>query len=389
MRILRKVCSASVAASLFLTSAAAAQDSEPSYEPPSKEDAPIALLVDMTSGQTLFARNAERRFAPASITKVMTAYVAFDMLLNGELKRNQVMRVRPDTFQEWSRKGSTMYLAHDAQPTVDQLLHGITTISANDGSVVLAEGAAGSLDKWLVRMNRTAARLGMENSHFGTPNGWPDEGRTYTTARDLATLAEALIRRFPFSYNHFFGNPSYTYEGITQYNHDPISGEVPGADGLKTGFTNQAGYGFLGSAERYGRRLILVVGTADRPRERNRAAVDLLEWGFGKFQLRKAFKAGEAVGYAQVQGGDRAVVPLAADRAVAVTFPQGDRPEVTMRIIYDGPLSAPIAEGEPVARLVVQVEGFEAQQYTLRAGEGVAQAGSLRRALNGIVSWLT
>ena len=154
---------------------------------------------------------------------------------------------------------------------------------------------------------------------------------TFTTANDLSVLATALINRFPWYYAHYFGFPSYTYDGITQYNHDPISAKVPGADGLKTGFTNQAGYGFLGSAERNGRRLILVVATSDTARQRNRSAVDLLEWGFSNFENRVLFIAGKPVGEAKVQGGSSRSVPLVAERPVAITIPAGTDPEVSMQ----------------------------------------------------------
>ena len=172
---------------------------------PTPYEAPIAMLVDLSSGQTLFAREEDRRFMPASITKVMTTMVAFEWMERGKLFPQQVMTVRPDTFRAWNRKGSTMYLPHDARITVDELLHGITTVSANDASVVLAEGAAGSVARWAAAMNDTAARLGMADSHFNTPNGWMDDGQTFVHARELVTPGRAMIRRHPSKYNHLGG----------------------------------------------------------------------------------------------------------------------------------------------------------------------------------------
>ncbi|HCI62017.1 MAG TPA: D-alanyl-D-alanine carboxypeptidase, partial [Erythrobacter sp.] len=210
---------------------------------PSEADAPIAYLLDATSGQVLYQREIDRRFMPASITKVMTTFLAFEWIDEGRLLRERIFGVRPETFRQWHRKGSTMFLAEDARVSVDDLLHGVTTVSANDGAVVLAEGAAGSVEDWVAAMNAKAREIGMANSHFGNPNGWMDEGRTFVTARDLGTLAQAMVVRHPTKYRHFVGAQGLEYNGIEQRNHDPITGVVPGADGIKTGYTNQAGFG--------------------------------------------------------------------------------------------------------------------------------------------------
>ncbi len=381
----------SLAATLLagLAGTATAQAAAPGGAIPSQDDAPIALLLDMTSGQTLFARNVNRRFAPASITKVMTTYVAFENLKAGKLKLDRVIQIRPDTFREWSGVGSTMYLPNDARLTVDQLLHGITTVSGNDASVVLAEGTAGSVGQWLDMMNRTARSIGMRDSHFGTPNGWPDEGQTYTTASDLALLAEALITGHPAWYEHFFGNQSFSYNGITQYNHDPISGKVPGADGLKTGFTNQAGYGFLGSAKRGNRRLIMVVATSDTARQRNRAAIDLLEWGFANFRGRRLFAANEPVAFADLQNGSSRTVALVSRQPIAVTSRTGTQPAITLSIRYDGPLRAPVQAGERIAWLDIRMDGSASHSVPLVAAAAVDRAGPLERIANGIIGWFS
>ena len=204
---------------------------------PPPPDIPIALLVDLSSGQTLYAREPDRRFMPASITKMMTTYLAFEQLAKGRLFREQVTAMRPETFKQWHGVGSTMYLAENAPVTIDALIHGVTTVSANDGAVVLGEAAMGSMPAWVAEMNRAARSLGMRDSHFGTANGWMDEGHTWVTARDLATLATAMIQRHPAYYKHFVGAQSLSYNGIAQRNHDPITGVLPGADGIKSGFT--------------------------------------------------------------------------------------------------------------------------------------------------------
>ena len=239
---------------------------------PSEYAAPIAYLLDAGSGQVLYQREIDRRFMPASITKVMTTFLAFEWMEEGRLFPQQVYSVRPETFRTWHRKGSTMFLPADARVTVDDLLHGVTTVSANDGAIVLAEGAAGSVEDWVAAMNAKAREIGMADSHFGNPNGWMDDGKTFVTARDLGTLAQAMVTRHPSKYRHFVGMKELSYNGISQRNHDPISGTVRGADGIKTGYTNQAGFGFLGSAQRDGQRLVMVIGGSPGGRERRDAS---------------------------------------------------------------------------------------------------------------------
>lgn len=351
---------------------------------PSAEDAPIALLVDLSSGQTLFAREADRRFMPASITKVMTAFLAFEMMEERRLLPEQVMTIRPDTFAKWNRVGSTMFLPADARVTVDDLLHGITAVSANDGSVVLAEGAAGSVADWTAAMNAKARELGMLDSHFNTPNGWMDEGRTFTTARDLVTLASAMIRQHPSKYRHFIGAEGFEYNGIAQRNHDPITGVVRGADGIKTGFTNQAGYGFLGSAQRDGRRLVMVVAASPRGRQRNTAARAFIEWGFTQFDSLRLFEHGERIAQARVQGGGMHSVGLRGRGPVRVAVPKGTDPDIALTLKYEGPLRAPIREGEEVARMVVQVEGMPEYSVPLYAEQDVFGATFVQRIINGL-----
>ncbi|MCH2486799.1 MAG: D-alanyl-D-alanine carboxypeptidase [Erythrobacter sp.] len=369
----------------FATSGHAAPADAPRI--PTPYEAPIAMLVDLSSGQTLFARQEDRRFMPASITKVMTTMVAFEWMEQGKLFPQQVMTIRPDTFRAWNRKGSTMYLPHDARITVDELLHGITTVSANDASVVLAEGAAGSVARWSAAMNDTAARLGMADSHFNTPNGWMDDGQTFVTARDLVTLGSAMIRQHPSKYGHYVGKKGLEYNGIRQNNHDPISGVVPGADGIKTGFTNQAGYGFLGSAERNGRRLVMVVAASPRGRERNDAARALIEWGFANFDSRRLFESGERIATARVQDGGVSEIGLVSPRPVRLSVPHGRMPKVDLAMRYEGPLRAPIADDEEIAELIVTVDGEQVNRLPLYAERPVTEATVIQRVFNGLWGW--
>ena len=355
---------------------------------PSAQDAPIALLVDVSSGQTLFARDADRRFMPASITKVMTAYLAFQRLNEGKLFQDQLTAMRPETFRKWGGVGSTMYLGANMQVRVDDLVHGVTTVSANDGAAVLAEAALGSVEAWVAEMNRTARVLAMRDTHFGTPNGWMDEGATWTTARDLVTLGTAMITRYPSYYSRFVGAQTFSFNGITQRNHDPITGVVPGADGIKTGFTNQAGYGFLGSAQRGGRRLMMVIATSPTGRARNNAARSLLEWGFTAFDSRLVFPHNTVVGEVRVQDGGLRRLGLVPQRPIRIAMPRGQRAQVTMRISYVGPVRAPIRQGEPIADLLISLDGKQVSSLPLVAQSSVSRATQLQRVFNGIASWL-
>lgn len=355
---------------------------------PSAEDLPIALLVDLSSGQTLYAREAGRRFMPASITKVMTTYVAFERFAQGKLFPQQVTAMRPETFKKWGHVGSTMYLAENTPVTIGALLHGITTVSANDGAVVLGEAALGSVEAWVAEMNRTARALGMRDSHFGTPNGWMDEGRTFTTANDLVTLARAMIQRYPGYYNQFVGAQALSFNGIAQRNHDPITGVVPGADGIKSGFTNQAGYGFLGSAQRGGRRLVMVVAGSPTGRQRNNAARAFMEWGFQAFDSRILFPLGAKLADVRVQNGGLRHVDAVAPRPIRLAMPLGRQPQVTLKVRYEGPIRAPIAEGQEIAELAVFFDGRQVSTLPLVARRSVASATQLQRVFNGIAGWM-
>lgn len=356
---------------------------------PSVADAPIAYMVDARSGQVLFSREPDRRFMPASITKVMTTFLAFEWMESGRLAPQQVYTIRPETFRRWKNVGSTMFLPADARITVDQLVHGVTTVSANDGAVVLAEGAAGSVQEWTSAMNAKAREIGMHDSHFATPNGWMDEGATWVTAHDLVVLGRAMITRHPSKYHHFVGATTFEYNGITQRNHDPISGVVSGADGIKTGFTNQAGYGFLGSAVRNGQRIIFVVGGSPTGRARNKAARQFVEWGFRAFEPRRVFGPNQIIASARVQDGGAPAVNLVTERPLYVDIARGTDPGISFAVRYEGPLQAPISKGEEVAELIVTIEGQPQYRVPLKAREAVVEANLLQRVINGVRGWVT
>ena len=381
------------AAATSLLLATAAPAAAPQFDTPAK----VAYLIDVSSGATLYAKNADVRMPPASMAKMMTVEVAFELIDKKQLPLNKMCTVRPETWQKWHgpAAGSTMFLSPGEQVSVENLLKGIVTLSGNDASVVLAECIAGTEQAFTDQMNALGKRIGLTNSHFGTANGWPDNGVTYVSARDLATLARYEIEHHYKLYKQFYSLPSFTWgktlgsgQDITQGNRNPILGVVPGADGLKTGHTDEAGYGFTGSAEQNGRRLIEVLAGLPSWNSRVVESKRLIEWGFGAWQAKPLFAAGAKVGTAQVQLGSSGEVPLVAPRNLAVTVPAGlaSSGNMQMKIRYDGPLVAPIAKGQEVAQLVITTGDTPPQIVPLVAGEDVGKAGFFGRIWLGLKS---
>ena len=377
------------AASVLLAGAAPA--AAPQFDTPAK----VAYLYDVNSGAVLYAKNPDLRMPPASMAKMMTTEVAFELIDQGKLPLNKMCTVRPETWQKWHgpQAGSTMFLSPNEQVSVENLLKGIVTLSGNDASVVLAECIAGTEQAFTEQMNALAKQIGLTNSHFGTANGWPDNGVTYVTARDLAKIAQATIERHPKLYKQFYSLPSFTWgqtmggQAITQENRDPLLGRVAGADGLKTGHTEEAGYGFTGSAEQNGRRLIEVLAGMDSWNQRVEESTRLIQWGFNAWTDKPLFKTGAKVGTAQVQMGSDSEVPLVAARDLAVSVPGTlsltNKP-ITMKIRYQGPLTAPIAKGQEVAQLVITTGDTPPQVVPLVAGEDVGRAGFFGRIWIGL-----
>ncbi len=378
------------AASLLLATAAPA--AAPQFDTPAK----VAYLIDVSSGATLYAKNADVRMPPASMAKMMTTDVAFELIDKGQLPLDKMCTVRPETWQKWHgpAAGSTMFLSPNEQVSVENLLKGIVTLSGNDASVVLAECIAGTEQAFTDQMNSLGKKIGLTNSHFGTANGWPDNGVTYVSARDLATLARYEIENHYKLYKQFYSLPSFTWgktlgsgQDITQANRNPILGKVAGADGLKTGHTDEAGYGFTGSAEQNGRRLIEVLAGMESWNERVQESTRLMQWGFNAWSAKPLFQAGAKVGTASVQLGSGSEVSLVAPRNLAVTVPAGLAGGATsLKIRYQGPIAAPIAKGQHVADLVITTGDTPPQVVPLVAGEDVGRAGFFGRIWLGLKS---
>lgn len=385
---MKKLIFATVTAALVAVPTTAAA---PQFQTP----APIAYLEDLSTGAVLFSRDADRRMSPASMAKMMTVYVAFDLVKRGELKLNDMVTVNPETWRRWHgpQAGSTMFLSAGEQLSVANLLYGIVTLSGNDACVVLAEHISGTEESFAERMNHVAQQIGLKNSHFGNSNGWPDEGVTYVTARDLAHLADATITNFPQLYKQFYSRRDFTWgktmggDAITQANRDPLLGRVAGADGLKTGHTEEAGYGFTGSAEQNGRRLVMVMAGLNSFNQRVEESVKFMNWGFRAWQAKPIAAKGKQVETAEVQMGDTGTVGLVAPKDLKVTLPAGLAPELAAKVVYPGPIKAPIKAGQHIADLVITSPDIPEQRLPLVAATDVDEAGFFGRAWSGLTSF--
>lgn len=377
---------------LFLGLAIPAEAAAPPFDTP----APVAFMKDLSSGAILYAKDPDRRMPPASMAKMMTVYVAFDLISKGELKLDTMATVRPETWKQWHgpEAGSTMFLSPGEQVSVANLLFGIVTLSGNDACVVLAEQISGTEQAFVALMNRRAKEIGLTNSHFGTSNGWPDGGVTYVTARDLATLAQKTIEQHPKLYKTFYSRPNFTWgktmgsgQAITQANRDPLLGRVAGADGLKTGHTDEAGYGFTGSAEQNGRRLVMVLSGLSSFNQRVEQSVSFMNWGFRAWQSKAIVPKGRKVQTAEVQLGDVREVGLVAPKDLSVTIPAGLGSDLKTRVVYQGPIKAPFKKGDHIADLVVSGPDMAPQKLPLVADADVGSAGFFDRMMAGL-RWL-
>jgi len=305
-----------------------------------KDDAPIvaphAMLIDAQFGAVLFERGADDLIFPASLAKLMTAEYVFNELKQGRIKLTDEFRVSANAWRKGGAPshGSTMFAAIDSKINVDDLLHGMIILSGNDAAIVLAEGLAGNELEFGEKLTARAREIGMPKSVFANSNGLPDP-RTHVTSRELATLARQIILEYP-EYYKIFSQLDFTWSKIHQMNRNPLLGTVDGADGLKTGFTNEAGYGLVGSAIQNGQRLIVVVNGEKSEKERADEAKKLLEWGWRNFEPRTLFTEGQTIGAAKVYGGATGQVSLKSTGDVQVMLPKNGPEKLIARIVYSG-----------------------------------------------------
>ena len=346
-------------------------------------DAPTAILIEAASGSILFEKNADELRAPSSMLKLMTVEVVFDALAKGEIKATDQYRVSENAWRKGGAPagGSTMFAALKSQVPVDDLLRGAIIQSGNDACMILAEGLAGSETAFVARMTKRARELGMPKSTFANSNGLPDPGNKMTV-RELATLARHLILTYPENYK-LFGEREFTWNKIRQQNRNPLLSSLDGADGLKTGYTKEGGYGMVGSAVQNGMRLIAVVNGLDDPDDRATETKKLLEWGFRNFEARTLFAANQPVGSVKVFGGDSRSVALASPDPVKVMVQKNGSDRLIARIVYQGPVRAPIEPGRKVGTVRVWRGSNLAVEMPLVTTEAVGAGSTVRRAIDG------
>jgi len=333
-----------------------------------------AILIDRTTGAVLFEKDAATPAPPASMSKLMTIYMVLERLGDGSLALDDTFAV---SEKAWRMGGSKMFVNVNSRVSVRDLLHGIIVQSGNDACIVVAEGLSGSERAFAAEMTARGREIGLLDSTFKNASGWPEAGHEMS-ARDIATLSARIIETFPKHYA-MFSEKNFTYNDIRQGNRNPLLYKELGADGLKTGYTEAAGYSLAGSAVRNGRRLVLVVTGLDSVNARAREAERLLDWGFREFANYALFDAGETVTKADVWLGRAATVPLVIERALVVTLARKARRDMTARVRFDGPVPAPIAKGAPLGTLVIETPGSGAIEVALTAGNAVPRLGPFGR----------
>ena len=344
-----------------------------------------AILIDVTTGSVLMEKNADQRMPTASMSKIMTAYLIFDALAEGRLTLGSEL---PVSEYAWRMGGSKMFVEVNTRVRVEDLLRGVIVQSGNDASIVLAEGLAGSEEEFARLMTDRAHELGMLNSNFRNATGWPDPEH-YSTARDLAVLASQMIEDFPQFYGYYteteftYGTDISTGDPITQRNRNPLLYRNVGADGLKTGHTEEAGYGLTASAVRDGRRLILVVNGLSSERERAEEAERLIEWGFREFESIPMFEAGEVVETADVWMGTPEEVSLVPSEDLVISLRRSAVEGLDVRVRIDEPVPAPISRGQIIATMVISAPDMPTRHVPLVAGEEVERKGFMGRVISG------
>jgi len=338
-----------------------------------------AILIDATTGAVLLEKDADAPMPPASMSKIMTVYMVFTRLEEGRLSLDDTL---PVSERAWKMGGSKMFVEVGSEIRVEDLLQGVIVQSGNDACIVLAEGLAGSEEAFAEAMTEKAREIGLTDSNFTNATGWPDPDHR-TTARDLATLALRTIRDFP-DYYHYYGEKEFVWSEIRQGNRNPLLYKTVGADGLKTGHTEEAGYGLTASAVQGDRRLILVVSGLESVRERSEESERLLRWGFREFDNYALFKANDTVDEAPVWLGEATTVPLVANEDLVLTLTRNARKGMKVSVNYASPIPAPIEQGQELAQLVVTPSEGDAVSFPLYAGASVAQKGPFGRLVSAV-----
>lgn len=374
MGLLRVVFTAFLSLLVFMTTFAFAQN----FETKAKQ----AIVMDFESGSVLYQKNADQLMPPASMAKLMTMEVVFDSLKKGQLNLDSTFTISQDAWRRGGANsgGSTMFAKLGSDVRLEDLIRGVIVQSGNDAAMAIAEGMAGSELGFAGLMNSRARKIGLQNSTFTNSTGLPDP-KQRVTARDLAVLARHIIMTYP-EYYKIYSEPEFTWNKVRQRNRNPILGKVDGADGLKTGYTEASGYGLVGSAEKDGRRIIMVLNGMSSKRERSSEAVKLMRWSSRAFQAIQLFEDGEIVGEATLYGGERSGVPLMVQGPLKIFVPIGFRERLKADIVFTGPIMAPVSKGDQIAKLQVLIDDRVSQETPLYAAQDVAKGSIPQRAMD-------
>lgn len=342
-----------------------------------------ALVMEAETGTVLLDKNADERMPPASMSKVMTAYLVFDYLKQGRAKLDDEL---PVSEHAWRTQGSKMFVPLGGHIKIEDLIRGMVIQSGNDACVVLAEGLAGSEQAFVDQMNEKAKQIGLTNSHFADVNGLPNPDH-YMTARDLATLALRTIKDFP-EYYKYYSEKEFKFNNINQGNRNPLLYKDLGADGLKTGHTEEAGYSLVASAVRGDRRVILVLGGLPTMKARAQESERLIEWAFREYNDYKLFSAGDKVDDADVWLGAESKVPLTVEKDLVVTLPRKSRKDMKVAVSYEGPVPAPIKKGEQIGKVVITAPDVQPMEAPLGAAANVDRMGVFGRVTMAAAHWI-
>ena len=338
-----------------------------------------AILIDPSTNTVILNKNADEQMPPASMSKLMTAYLLFESINDGRVSLDDKFRVSENAWRKGGAASgsSTMFLPPKSEVRVEDLIRGIIVQSGNDACIVVAESLAGSEEAFARRMTYKAQELGMTGSNFMNATGWPHPEH-WTTARDLATLSTRIIQDFPELFS-FYSEREFTYNGIRQSNRNPLIYGYAGADGMKTGHTSEAGYGLTGTAKQGDRRLIVVVNGLKSSKDRASESARILDWGFREFNNYSLFKAGDTVEIAPLWLGTKPTVALKIDRDVHLTMSRKSRRAMKVTVKYQSPISAPITAGQSVGTLTIEAPDFETIEAPLLAATDSQQLGMVGR----------
>ncbi len=347
-------------------------------------EATHAMIVEVETGAVLLDKGADERMPPASMAKMMTIYTVFTMLKDGKAKLSDEL---PVSEEAWRTGGSKMFVPLGARVSIDDLLHGAIIQSGNDACVVLAQGLAGSVEAFVDLMNQKAKEIGLKDSHFTNVDGLPDPNE-WMTPRDLVTLAIRTIKDFP-EYYKIYSQMDFTFNNIKQGNRNPLLYKNMGADGLKTGHTEEAGYSLTASLVRGNRRIVMVLGGLPSMKARAEESERLADWAFREFNNYQLFAAGEKIEDAQVWLGNDARVPLTVTKDLVVTLSRQARKDMHVTLQYDSPIPAPVQKGETVGTIIVTAPDTPQQELPLVAAAAVPRmdAGGRIATLAGYLVW--